>query len=89
MKFIAKEVEAVLKQGIPLWGVCIYPIIDRPDWDHLTPWHNAGLWDVELKDGEPPARLLYKPFAQALLDAQKLVAQATKLTGHKTAKALA
>jgi hypothetical protein len=78
-----------LKQGIPLWGVCIYPIIDRPDWDHLTPWHNAGLWDVELKDGEPPARVLYEPFAEALLNAQKRIANAKKHSGHITVKAVA
>ncbi len=89
MKYVAEEVKAVLKQGIPLWGVCIYPIIDRPDWDHLTPWHNAGLWDVELKEGEPPARVLYEPFAKALLDAQKQIANAKRHTGLKPAMAVA
>jgi beta-glucosidase/6-phospho-beta-glucosidase/beta-galactosidase len=44
-----KEIDASLEYGIPLYGVCAYPIIDRPDWDHghLT---NSGLWDFNPDD---------------------------------------
>lgn len=70
IRFVAEECAAVLQNDIPLWGVCLYPIIDRPDWDHLTPWHNSGLWDAEAQPGKVPERILYKPYADALLETQ-------------------
>ncbi len=78
---IGTECAALISAGIPLWGVCLYPIIDRPDWDHLTPWHKAGLWDAEDEPGELPERRLYVPYAEALLQAQDLVGRA--LAGEK------
>jgi hypothetical protein len=78
IKYVAREVAQLLQHDLPFWGVCIYPIIDRPDWDHLTPWHSSGLWDAELREDELPGRILYQPFAEALLEAQKLVATAVK-----------
>ena len=89
VRFVAKECAAVVKQGVPLWGICLYPIIDRPDWDHLTPWHRSGLWDAELDANgavsqQPPRRVLYQPYADALRDAQELVAnaQVQPVTSH-------
>ncbi len=73
--FIAEECAATIQQNIPLWGICLYPIIDRPDWDHLDPWHNSGLWDVDITDGKL-SRQLYLPYAQALLQAQKKIEEA-------------
>lgn len=70
---IAAECAAVLAEGVPLWGICLYPIIDRPDWDNLTHWHRAGLWDAEESPGELPQRVLYNPYADALLEAQNLI----------------
>ena len=72
---VAAECAAVLREGLPLQGVCLYPIIDRPDWDHLDQWHQSGLWDANL--GQPgPARVLHQPSAGALLAAQATVADA-------------
>ena len=72
---VAAECAAVLREGLPLQGVCLYPIIDRPDWDHLDQWHQSGLWDADL--GQPgPARVLHQPSAGALLAAQATVADA-------------
>ncbi|MBW8523728.1 hypothetical protein K0U91_00630 [Chryseobacterium chendengshani] len=44
---IANECISILKTGIPLLGCCFYPVIDRPDWDHLDYWHHSGLWDID------------------------------------------
>jgi hypothetical protein len=85
IRMIGEETAAVVEQGIPFYGVCLYPIIDRPDWDHLTPWHNAGLWDAELKDNEPPARVLYEPYATALMEAQDLIEDAQEVANIKVA----
>ena len=46
LKMISKECLSILKSGIPFYGCCIYPIIDRPDWDFPDIWHHSGLWDI-------------------------------------------
>lgn len=74
-RMIAEECAAVLSQGLPLWGTCIYPLIDRPDWDHPDQWHRSGLWDADLSQ-PGPARVLHQPSVEALLQAQALVAAA-------------
>ncbi|WP_317044073.1 hypothetical protein [Hymenobacter amundsenii] len=70
---VAQESVKALRAGVPLLGVCLYPIIDRPDWDHLTPWHHSGLWDADVTQDRPGlTRLLHGPSAEALADAQAL-----------------
>lgn len=61
-QFISEQCN--LLTDIPFWGVCWYPIIDRPDWDDLTNWHRAGLWDVDVS-GPDFTRKLYAPLADA------------------------
>ncbi len=43
---ITKECISVLKTGLPLFGCCFYPIVDRPDWDDPDDWHHSGIWDI-------------------------------------------
>jgi beta-glucosidase/6-phospho-beta-glucosidase/beta-galactosidase len=77
LRMIAREAATALRAGVPLLGVCLYPIIDRPDWDHLTPWHRAGLWDADVTQPVPGlTRVLHEPSAEALLWAQQYVAEA-------------
>ncbi|WP_045689639.1 amine oxidase [Hymenobacter sp. AT01-02] len=79
LDMIAEEATTAIRAGVPLLGVCLYPIIDRPDWDHLTPWHNAGLWDADISSPVPGlTRQLHEPSAEALREAQARVAQAIK-----------
>jgi beta-glucosidase/6-phospho-beta-glucosidase/beta-galactosidase len=66
---IAQQCALAFENNIPLWGICWYPIIDRPDWDHLHIWHQAGLWDEAFEDNVSN-RVLHLPLAQALLEAQ-------------------
>ena len=75
-RMIGQECAAVLREGLPLWGVCLYPVVDRPDWDHLDQWHQSGLWDADLRQPGPPARVLHQPSATALREAQALIANA-------------
>jgi len=70
--YIAKTCKEALEAGVNLLGICLYPIIDRPDWDDLTNWHKSGLWDSDPLN--PDDRELYIPYAKALLRAQKIVA---------------
>lgn len=80
-KMIGRECAALLDAGLPLWGVCLYPIVDRPDWDHPDNWHRAGLWDADLST-TPPGRVLYQPYADALLRAQQTVDEALAQQGQ-------
>ena len=84
-QMIGQECAAVIRKGLPLWGSCIYPIIDRPDWDHLDQWHQSGLWDADLTLPGPPARVLDQPTATALLAAQAQVQQ--ELLRHEKLRA--
>jgi beta-glucosidase/6-phospho-beta-glucosidase/beta-galactosidase len=36
-----------LKEGVDLNGICIYPLIDRPDWDDLSSYCKCGIWDLD------------------------------------------
>ena len=71
LRMIGDECAAVLRAGLPLWGICLYPIIDRPDWDYPDQWHHPGLWDAD-PDQAGPTRLLHQPSAAALREAQTL-----------------
>lgn len=64
IELIIKECIKALSLGIPLKGICLYPIIDRPDWDHLHYWHHSGLWDADTT--QPHARIIYQPYAEAI-----------------------
>ena len=43
---IAAQVAIARNTGVPVDGICLYPIIDRPDWADATHWHHSGLWDA-------------------------------------------
>ena len=46
------EVLLAITAGVPLEGICLYPIIDRFEWENPAHWHNSGLWDFRhLPDG--------------------------------------
>ena len=47
---IGAECQAVINAGIPFWGVCIYPVTDRPNWDELSEYSNCGIFDLD-EDG--------------------------------------
>ena len=44
---VAAEALRARAEGVPLKGLCLYPLVDRPDWDDAAHWHHSGLWDVD------------------------------------------
>lgn len=54
--------------GLPLLGLCLYPLVDRPDWNDFGRWHESGLWQVEPDNG---VRSEVPDFAQALRTLQR------------------
>ena len=43
---LSDEVHVAAEGGVPILGVCLYPIVDRCGWDDPRHWHNSGLWDL-------------------------------------------
>jgi beta-glucosidase/6-phospho-beta-glucosidase/beta-galactosidase len=68
---VAEEVRQAMYRGVPVEGITIYPIIDRPDWDNLDHWHNSGLWDLVLDDQGVLERVLNEEYAAVLRELQE------------------
>ena len=49
-KFVASEVETARELGIPVEGICLYPILNHPGWSDDRHCHN-GLWDYADERG--------------------------------------
>jgi beta-glucosidase/6-phospho-beta-glucosidase/beta-galactosidase len=71
IRMIAAQCAELINRGAPILGVCLYPVIDRPDWDNLHIWHQAGLWDNDFS--ERHARVLHTESAVALAEGQQLI----------------
>ena len=72
---IAAEVYQARMSGIPVEGVCLYPILDRHDWENPRHWHNCGLWDFKLDPKGTQRRVLNREYAAELKSAQRLLAE--------------
>ncbi len=72
MRMITGEIEKVLAGDIPLLGVCIYPIIDRSDWEDDDHWHNSGLWDYCPGEDGRHLRVLAPEYATEIQRAVEL-----------------
>ncbi len=76
MEHIGRELAFARQAGVPVIGACLYPVIDRPDWNNAGHWHNSGLWDIEPgAAGAAPRRKMHFGYAKKLLRAQHLVSQ--------------
>jgi beta-glucosidase/6-phospho-beta-glucosidase/beta-galactosidase len=63
MRMIIREIQEVIANDIPIMGICIYPIIDRSDWENDDHWHNSGLWDYNLGKDSRHLRILCEEYA--------------------------
>lgn len=62
LRYICGEVLAAKKAGVPLEGICLYPIVNHPGWEDDRHCYN-GLWDYADENGH---RIIYEPFAREL-----------------------
>lgn len=67
---IVTEVDRACAAGVDVRGICLYPYMDRVDWQDDTHWHRSGLWDVVPKSDGTPARQLDCFYARRLLRLQ-------------------
>jgi protoporphyrinogen oxidase/glycosyltransferase involved in cell wall biosynthesis len=63
---MAEQVAMAHARGAEVRGLCLYPAIDRPDWDNASHWHRSGLCDVDRDGPDPLTRVLVVPYANAL-----------------------
>lgn len=63
---MTEEVVLALHAGVPIEGICLYPILDRFEWEDSTHWHNSGLWDLAREADGTLRRVLNEPYAAAL-----------------------
>jgi beta-glucosidase/6-phospho-beta-glucosidase/beta-galactosidase len=63
---VADEVTQAQINGVPVEGICLYPVLDRPDWDNLDHWHNSGLWDLRPDGQGRLQRILNEDYAAEL-----------------------
>lgn len=70
---IAVEVKKARDLGVPVEGICLYPILDRHDWEDETHWHNSGLWDLAPNGSGKLRRVLNDVYARELRCAQALI----------------
>lgn len=62
------EVRLAQTQDVHLYGVCLYPIVDRHCWADYSHWHNSGIWDVDPLRGY--RRTLSKEYFDAFREMQ-------------------
>ena len=68
LRYIGQEARAAEASGVPLEGLCLYPIIDYPGWGDDRHCY-TGLWGYADDTGH---RDIYEPLAQELDHQQRL-----------------
>jgi hypothetical protein len=68
LRYIGQEARAAAAAGVPLEGLCLYPIIDYPGWGDDRHCY-AGLWGYVDEEGR---REIYEPLAGELAHQQQL-----------------
>lgn len=66
-KYIFEQTELAKNNGVPVHGICLYPIFNHPGWDDNRHCYN-GLWDYPNKYGE---REIYEPLANQIKNLKK------------------
>jgi hypothetical protein len=72
LEYVAAEAEALLIEGVPLGGVCLYPILGMPEWHRPEDWVKMGLWDLAANSDNVLTREVCEPMLAALRRAQRL-----------------
>lgn len=71
LREIGEETRIARQHGVPVQGVCLYPVIDTPAWDNINQWNRSGLWDLELQPSGVLQRRLDPAYAAALREVQR------------------
>ena len=69
LRYMGYEVRRAIREGVPMQGLCLYPIVNHPGWDDDRHCHN-GLWDYPDAQGN---RDICEPLARELQSQQQLL----------------
>jgi hypothetical protein len=69
LRNVCEQARAAITAGVPISGVCWYPIVNHPGWDDDRPCQH-GLWDVVNAQGR---RLVHQPLSDELSRQQALM----------------
>lgn len=72
--YIAEEVQLAIENGVPVLGICLYPVVNHEGWDDGRHCHN-GLFDYADDNGQ---REIHLPLANALRRAQQRFSKCPK-----------
>jgi beta-glucosidase/6-phospho-beta-glucosidase/beta-galactosidase len=67
-RFVWSEFHTARERGVPLDGLCLYPIVNHPGWEDRRHCHN-GLWDYADTNGD---RESYAPFEFAIREVSEM-----------------
>ena len=70
LRYVCEEVRAAIRMGVPVEGICLYPVLSHPGWDDDRYCSN-GLFEMASQQGR---RLLHAPLAAELHRQQHLMA---------------
>ena len=70
LRFIAEEVREAIRQGTPMEGICLYPVLSHIGWDEDRYCPN-GLFELEPHNGRRP---VHQPLAEAIQREQQELA---------------
>jgi hypothetical protein len=68
LAYIAGEVQAAAERGVPMEGICLYPILNHPGWDDERHCHN-GLFDYADAGGR---REVFRPLANEIFRQEQI-----------------
>ncbi len=77
LRYVCGEAKVASENGVPIEGVCLYPIVNHPGWDDNRHCHN-GLWDYADKAGK---REIYAPLAEEI-DLQQGETKIRRMAAH-------
>jgi beta-glucosidase/6-phospho-beta-glucosidase/beta-galactosidase len=80
LRYVGYEVRRAIREGVPVQGICLYPIVNHPGWEDDRHCQN-GLWDYADPDGE---RAVYEPLRQELYAQQRLLEMDARGEPHDT-----
>jgi hypothetical protein len=68
LHYVCGEVREAMRRGVPVLGICLYPVVDFPGWDDFR-ITDVGLFSAPQADGR---RRTYTPLAEELARQQAL-----------------
>lgn len=66
LREVTDEVILAAEQGTVVEGICLYPVLDRPDWENASHWHRSGVWDLVAGPDGNLERVPCRPYLEEL-----------------------